>query len=410
MQQLLFPNNIQFWYETLRSVSHIAYGGADFGEVISTAGRITEGDYDSWYTEWAATADRVSAEAQKALEAGHEVSARDGFLRASNYYRSAEFFLHGQTCDPRHDHAYDRSVECFRTAVALYTTPRIEPVEIPYENTTLPGYLYRVDDSGTPRPTLIMHNGFDGTAEEMHFFGAIAGVERGYNVLVFDGPGMPGPRHHEGLVFRPDWENVITPVVDFAETIPEIDNDRMTLLGLSMGGVLAPRAAAFEHRLAAVIAIDGLYDLGEVSTRNIPGTREEAERLLRAQSAPELDTALEQLMARDPISRWAFNHGMYVMGVDTPRAFNASYLDYTLADGIAERIQCPVLVCDAVEDMFFKGQPEQLFEHLTCPKTLMVFTTEEGAGAHCHPGAMRLAQARIYDWLDDTLAGTTPAT
>ncbi|MFD8693619.1 alpha/beta hydrolase family protein [Kitasatospora purpeofusca] len=405
MKQLLFPNNIQFWYETLRSMSHIAYGGADFGEVVSTAERIVEGDYASWYTEWLATADRVSGQAEKALAAGHRVSARDGFLRASNYYRSAEFFLHGHPCDPRHDHAYDRSVDCFRSAAALFT-PIIEPVEIPYEGTTLPGYLYRVDDSGTPRPTLIMHNGFDGTAEELHFFGAMAGVERGYTVLVFDGPGMPGPRHHEGLVFRPDWENVVTPVVDFAEKLPDVDNSRIALVGISMGGVLAPRAAAFEHRLAALVAVDGLYDLGETSVRNIPGTREEAERLLRAPSAPELDAALEEIMAKDPIARWAINHGMYVMGVDTPRAFNASYLDYTLAGGIAERIQCPTLVCDAEDDMFFKGQPEQLYDHLTCPRTLMMFTAEEGAGAHCHPGAMRLTQARIYDWLDETL-GTT---
>ncbi|WP_043468508.1 S9 family peptidase [Kitasatospora sp. MBT66] len=405
MKQLLFPNNVQFWYETLRSMSHIAYGGADFGEVVSTAERIVEGDYASWYTEWLATADRVSGQAEKALAAGHRVSARDGFLRASNYYRSAEFFLHGHPCDPRHDHAYDRSVDCFRSAAALFT-PIIEPVEIPYEGTTLPGYLYRVDDSGTPRPTLIMHNGFDGTAEELHFFGAMAGVERGYTVLVFDGPGMPGPRHHEGLVFRPDWENVVTPVVDFAEKLPDVDNSRIALLGISMGGVLAPRAAAFEHRLAALVAVDGLYDLGETSVRNIPGTREEAERLLRAPSAPELDAALEEIMAKDPIARWAINHGMYVMGVDTPRAFNASYLDYTLAGGIAERIQCPTLVCDAEQDMFFKGQPEQLYDHLACPRTLMLFTAEEGAGAHCHPGAMRLTQARIYDWLDETL-GTT---
>ncbi|MFF7296807.1 alpha/beta fold hydrolase [Streptomyces sp. NPDC008265] len=403
MKQLLFPDNIQFWYETLRSMSHIAYGGADFGEVVSTGERITEGDYDSWYTEWIATADRVAGEAEKALAAGHRISARDGFLRASNYYRSAEFFLHGNPCDARHDHAYDRSVTCFRAAAALFT-PVIEPIEIPYEDTTLPGYFYRVDGSGTPRPTVIMHNGFDGTAEEMHFFGAMAAVERGYNVLVFDGPGMPGPRHHQGLVFRPDWENVITPVVDFAENLPEVDGSRLALIGISMGGILAPRAAAFEHRLAALIAVDGLYDLGQVAVRNVPGTREDAERLLRAESAPELDAAFEQAMAHDPIARWAINHGMYVMGVDTPRAFSASYLDYTLADGIAERIQCPTLVCDAEEDMFFQGQPEQLYDHLTCPKTFMEFTTEEGAGAHCHPGAMRLSIARIYDWLDDTLA------
>ncbi|MFH9795155.1 alpha/beta hydrolase family protein [Streptomyces virginiae] len=239
MKPLLFPNNVQFWYETLRSMSHIAYGGADFGEVVSTGKRITEGDYDSWFVEWTATADRVSGEAEKALAAGHRISARDGFLRASNYYRSAEFFLHGHPCDPRHDHAYDRSVACFRAAAALFT-PVIEPVEIPYEDTTLPGYFYRVDDSGTPRPTLIMHNGFDGTAEELHFFGAMAAVERGDNVLAFDGPGMPGPRHHQGPVFRPDWESVITPVVDFAETLPEVDDSRIALVGLSMGGLLAP--------------------------------------------------------------------------------------------------------------------------------------------------------------------------
>lgn len=108
-----------------------------------------------------------------------------------------------------------------------------------------------------------MHSGFDGTAEELHFSGALAAVERGYTVLTFDGPGQPGPRHREGLVFRPDWENVITPVVDFAESLPDVDNSRIALLGSSMGGVLAPRAAAFEHRLAALVAVDGVYDLGE---------------------------------------------------------------------------------------------------------------------------------------------------
>jgi hypothetical protein len=92
------------------------------------------------------------------------------------------------------------------------------------------------------------------------------------------------------------------------------------------------------------------------------------------------------------------------MGVDSPRAFFASYLDYTLADGIAEQITCPTLVCDADEDIFFDGQPKLLLEHLTCEKTLLDFTTAEGAGAHCQVGAQRLAFGRIYDWLDGILA------
>ena len=67
-------------------------------------------------------------------------------------------------------------------------------------------------------------------------------------------------------------------------------------------------------------------------------------------------------------------------------------------------IRCPTLVCDAQDDLFFKGQPQQLYDHLKCPRTLIRFTTEEGAGFHCEVGASRLAFARIFDWLDETLA------
>lgn len=402
MEPVLFPNDPQFWYETLRNFGHIAYGGADFGEVVVTSQRITAGDYDSWHDEWLATAERVAAEGRTAPDRGHRVSARDALVRASNYYRNAEFFLHGNANDPRIQYAYDASVTCFREAAALFT-PAIEPVEIPYEDTVLPGYLYRADESGTSRPTVIMFNGFDGTAEEMHFVGAAAAVERGYTVLSFDGPGQPGTRHHQGLVFRPDWETVVGPVLDYARTLPEVDPARIALLGNSMGGLLAPRAAAFDHRVAALIALDGVYDLGTITTSALPGDRAEVERRLRADHDPELDASLEEGMRASPMLRWAIQHGMYVMGVDTPRAFAAAYLDYHLRDGVAERIACPTLVCAGVDDGFFAGQPELLYEHLTCPKTLLEFTAEQGADAHCQSGAQRLACARIYDWLDETL-------
>jgi dipeptidyl aminopeptidase/acylaminoacyl peptidase len=101
-----------------------------------------------------------------------------------------------------------------------------------------------VNKAGEPKPTLIMHTGFDGSAA----------IERGYNVLAFDEPGQYGPLHREGLVFRPDWEKVVTPVVDFALRQPGVDPKRIALMGISMGGYLAPRAAAFEKRLAALIA------------------------------------------------------------------------------------------------------------------------------------------------------------
>jgi hypothetical protein len=95
---------------------------------------------------------------------------------------------------------------------------------------------------------------------------------------------------------------------------------------------------------------------------------------------------------------------MYATGTTSPRAFLAKTLDYHLKGGVAEAISCPTLVCDAEDDLFFKGQPQQLYDHLTCRKTMMRFTIAEGAGAHCQVGAGRLAFARIFDWLDETLA------
>jgi len=153
------------------------------------------------------------------LKKGHKISARDNFLRASSYYCSADFFLHGNPKDPRIKHAYERSTACYKAAAALFT-PAIEPVEIPYEGTTLQGYFHPADSSGKPRPTLLLNNGFDGSPEEMHWSGARAAVERGYNVLVFDGPGQYSSVHRQGLHFRHDWENVVTPVVNYALTRP----------------------------------------------------------------------------------------------------------------------------------------------------------------------------------------------
>jgi alpha-beta hydrolase superfamily lysophospholipase len=406
MQPVLFGDDTSFWFETLRVLGATPYGGADIGEVLATAQAIEPGDYDSWYDEWLGTADRIGAEAEKAHAAGHLVSARDGLLRASNYYRSADFYLHGNPDDPRIRHAYTRARDCFVAAAALFDPP-VEPIEIPYEDTVLHGYFYPAlgrDGTAGPTPTIIMHSGFDGTCEEMHYLGAAAAQERGYHVVTFDGPGQPAALHFDGLVFRSDWERVVTPVLDWVLDRPDVDADRVALLGASMGGLLAPRAAAFEHRLAACIAFDGVYDMGLTAAGWMPGSRSDIEAVLRADSAPEADAMIAQLMASNPNIRWAATHGQYAMGADSPRALFASFLDYTLAEGIAEQITCPTLVCEAASDIFFEGQPRLLFDHLTCPKTLLDFTEAEGAGAHCQAGAQRLAFARIYDWLDDTLA------
>jgi pimeloyl-ACP methyl ester carboxylesterase len=402
MPLLMFGDDPQFWFETLRVIGAADYGGAQFGEAMMTASRIRSGDYDGWHDQWKATADAIAAEAQASLTARRRISARDGFLRASNYYRNSEFFLHANPADPRMRHAYEQSVACFRQTAGLFDLP-VEVVEIPYERTTLPGYFYRADASPAPRPLIVMHNGFDGSVEEMHFLGAQAAVERGYNVLAFDGPGQFGPLHREGLTFRPDWEKVVAPVLDYALTrSAHVDPARIALMGISMGGILAPRAAAFEKRLAACIANDGIYDYGTAQLASVPPPyREEFKRRLRAERDDELDQMLARMMTSGPTVRWAFTHGMYAMGAKSPRAFMAASLDYTLAGGVAEAITCPTLVCEAEDDLFFTDQPRLLYDHLTCPKTLLRFTAAEGAGAHCQVSASRLAFGRIYDWLDE---------
>jgi len=402
----LFPEDAQFWFETVRMFGADEYGGASFGEVLATSEKITAGDYDSWYDAWNGIADRIASQGDGQLAKGHRISARDSYLRACNYYRSSEFFLHATPKDPRVARAYRRSVDCYKTAAKLYDPP-IKPVEIPYEHTTLPGYLHRPDGSSRPRPLLIMHTGFDGSAEENHWNGARAAVERGYQVLSFDGPGQFGPIHREGLPFRPDWEKVVAPVVDFALKQRGVDPKRIVLMGASMGGELAPRAAAFEPRLAALVANDGLYDYAAPYFATIPeAQRAKVIALVKAGPSPMIDGFLEGAMKSSPVARWSIIHGMYCFGASSPSAYLHAATAYTLADGVAERVRCPTLVCDAEGDLFFKGQPQQLYDHLTCKKTLMTFKVEDGAGAHCEVGASRYAFARILDWVDETIGRT----
>ena len=142
MRPLLSPDDQQFWYETLRALGLTSNGGADFGEVVTTTALISAGDYGRWYEQSAATAERVEAEARGQLAAGHQVSGRDGLLRAATYWRSAEFFTRDGDPDPRGRAAYQASVGCSADAAALMS-PAVTPVTIPFEGKALRGYLYQ---------------------------------------------------------------------------------------------------------------------------------------------------------------------------------------------------------------------------------------------------------------------------
>jgi dienelactone hydrolase len=370
-----------FSFEALRAAGYATYGGAELGEVLVTCRNIAEGDEAAWSTQWAATAARVEEIARTALAAGHTVSAREAYLRASNYYRTADFYRREDPAnDPESARLAAASQQTFAHAAELLDVPAIK-VAIPYEGTTLPGYFFQVDATGEPRPTVVYHGGYDSTLEEDYLAIAAGALRRGYNVLAFDGPGQGSTVRDQGLHFRHDWEAVITPVIDFALTLPQVDPDHIALVGTSLGGYLAARAVAFEHRVAAVILHDGVYGFGQAfgPTENVP---------------------MEALLANTGI-RWALRNGLWTFGcADLDEMANA-VKPYTLA-GVIDKITCPTLVLEAENDQFFKGQPQQVYDELTCPKDLYFFAEADGGGEHCHEGALALWHQRAFDWLDNT--------
>ena len=391
------------------AVRALSLDGCPLGEVSATTAQIEEGDRDGWYEQWTATADRIVALGDESSSAGHAVSARDTYLRASSYYRTAYLPLYGSPVDPRLVQAFDKETTIFQKAAALMRPP-VEPVEIPYEGTTLPGYFCQVDDSDRPRPTLVCTNGYDSTINEMYVTFATA-LARGYNLLLFDGPGQGRPLIEQGLVFRPDWENVVTPVVDFALTRPEVDPEKVVLLGWSFGGYLAPRAASGEHRLAACIADPGFWDLFEANKAGLSVLPKETFDKLPDVDPSVLEPFMEKIRA-DPKLRWSIvQRDFWVHGIDSLLEFLKVSVDYSLKEAAAQ-IRCPTLLGWSESDPL-SWNAERIYDSLTCPRKLIRFMNAEGAGDHCEVRARRLFDQRAFDWLDETLRvsiGTKGAT
>jgi dienelactone hydrolase len=386
-----------FGFNLLRWHGLARYGGSDIAEMLDVADRIVPGDFESWHREFFALAQHVENEGWPELVSS-PVTQRDRAFRAASYYRAADFFLHGTPDDPRILRTWASATEQFDRAISLMS-PAGERRQIQADGFTIPAIFFRAEADGTPRPTMLMFNGFDGSQEEMLHMCGIAALERGFNVLTFEGPGQPTVIRSQGIGFRPDWEQVVTPVVDHCATEPEIDAARLGLIGVSFGGYLAPRAAAFEHRLAAVVTIDGLFDAYQ-SVANL--LTPELGALLEDEDAEGFNVAMDAAMDQDSGLRWYIEHGLWCFRVPTPFDFFVAARPYTL-EGVAQNITCPVLVCAAAEDHLNPGQAEALAAALGTRATLRSFTEEESAGAHSHPGASVLVNGVVLDWLTDTL-------
>lgn len=392
----LIFKNANYNFQLIRTMGHTYNRGADVGECISTARKIEDGNDRSWYEQWKKTGDRIYRSAMKFEKQGHVESAREAYFRASNYYRTAGFYLRSREALPHALKTWKKSKESFLKAIE--SLPLVEPVRIPYQNTTLPGYFLKSSRAKGKAPLVIVQTGFDGTGEELYFMVGIQAVRRGYHCLIFEGPGQGAVIREQDIPFRYDWEKVVTPVVDYALERQEVDPENLALIGYSMGGYLAPRAVAFEHRIKACVVDGGIYDLSEPPYRSLP-----PEMVKLIDKDPEkFNREIEEAMNEDVFLRWYINNGMWTFGVETPAHFMLKIKKYNLK-GIADKIKCYMLVIDSSGDQLCPGQAKKLYQELKCPKEMIVFTREQTAQAHCQMGAEAISNEVIFNWLDKIL-------
>jgi hypothetical protein len=390
--------------DDLNFVFLIVLGGAydrvaDVGACLAIADQIEDGDAASAYAAFAAAGERLAGIAEDAAAAGRRISAREAYLQAANYIFAATYFADAMGASERFAPTWLRHQALWNAGASLLEPP-MEQVRIPYEDTTLPGYFFKVDRTGRRRPLFILNNGSDSGMVAAWTMGAAAALARGYNVLTFYGPGQGLALLEQSLYFRPDWEKVIAPVVDYALGRPEVDPARIALLGISQAGYWVPRAVAFEPRIAAAGADPGVFDVAAAWSAHLPPPMLE---LLDAGARDPFDEYMAEGMKEDPKLAGRILFRMRPFGSSSPYEVFKAAQQYTLA-GVAEKIRCPMLITDPEGETFWPGQSQQLYDALRCPKALVRFSAAEGGDLHCEPKAPGLRAQRIFDWLDATLS------
>jgi dienelactone hydrolase len=386
----------------IRSVLGRAPSGAsDIGEVLAAVAGVR--DPDHWFAAWRDLGHRVAAHAGSSAAAGHPVSAAAAYLRAASYLAVAVNAVAGLRSDEQlvptfreHRAAWDRWTELVGLDVVR--------LAIPYEGTTLPGWLLHAPgstDADAPRPTLVAVNGSDGALTSLWSGCAAAALRRGYHVLLFDGPGQQSVLLEQGIPFRPDWEKVLTPVLDVVVARPEVDAGRVAVYGMSQGGFWVARALAFEHRPAAAVVDPGVVRVATSWEREVPGS-------LRAlldkgeDHAFDRDMGLGMRFSTGTARTWRFRARPY--GADGYAATMRAVREYDVTD-VAPTITTPLLITDPEGEQFWPGQSQQLAALAPGVSTVVPFTAAEGAGGHCQPLARTLTEERVLDWLDERLGG-----
>lgn len=386
-------------FQMLFVLGAAGYGAAEVGEALATFDRIHgKGDtLRSVFEEYQRLGRQLRSRGEKERAAGRTDSARLCFLRAAMYLDQALFYTLASSKPTRlHEGTvYSEMESAWASAAALFR-PRFEPVRIPWSGGRLPGWF--LSPGPGRRPTVILNNGSDAQNIDMYVYGGAAALERGWNALIFEGPGQGGNLFLRSRPFIPDWERVITPVVSWLRAHPKVEKGRISLVGQSFGGYLTARAAASEHRLAGLVTDPGVVDAFVSWSENLKSLLP----LLNHGKKAEFNRYWNQYVIGQAgeYERVGLEKRLEIYG-------NGSTYDklklaqrFKLKRGVARRIAAPTAILSPQLEQFFPGQPETLHGWLGRRSTLIRFTVAEGAEYHCEPMAPQLRNERVFDWLE----------
>jgi Esterase FrsA-like len=381
----------------MRATMPISTGGAELAECLQVIQQINGSD-DSWVNEWNKKAEKLTEAAKVHLAENKIITAKNELLRASTYYRTA--MMRSKAVSKQADELLTKSRESYIQALS-YINTSVQFVKIPFGKYVFPAYYY---NSGKPNSqTLIGINGGDSTNEEMFNLLGFAAIERGWNCLVYEGPGQYTARQlNPDLHLMANWEVLNGAIVDWLIERPEVAKDKIALFGWSLSSNLAIRAAALDKRISAVISNGLIIDVYEAWYGIWPKWLQRAKPKYFDFFFHLLEKMSSQVRALTSIF-----YGLH--GVETPTAMIQAWRPFNVSS-FADKLSCPTL--------FITGEAEYA-EQAAGPLILSVgkflktikttawfheFGYEDGwAASHCQIGAQQALQELVYDWLDMVL-------
>lgn len=330
---------------------------------------------EAFFNAWGALADRLVLRGQECEVAGHGRSAAEKYCRATAYYITAER-MQAQDYEPRKA-MYETMLRTMDRAVSAGNL-NCERVEIPFEGSSFPALFVRGLGDG-PRPCVVFCNGLDSVKEMIYLVVRDAFAIRGISCLMVDQPGVGEALRLKGMPAIADSERWAGAAVDWLEQRPEIDRSKIGMLGWSLGGYYAPRAAAYENRFSLCVAWGANYNWGELQRRRL---------------AREGDL---------PVPHY-WEHVFWVWGKRDLREFLAFTPEISLV-GHVQNITVPFLITHGENDRQIPIEyAHACFEEaVNSPKReLKVFTSADGGVEHVSADNMEPSLSYIADWLADT--------